>query len=313
MPEVSVIIPNYNGMKYLPAMMESLEKQEYRDFETILVDNGSTDESVSWAKARNPKLKVLLMGENTGFAHAVNEGIRHSASPFVLLLNNDTEADPGFIGALISGIRRHNNAFSCASRMIRSQDRSQLDDAGDYYNALGWAYARGKGKAVDTYLKEEKIFAACAGAAIYRRRLLEKTGLFDEEHFAYLEDIDLGYRARILGFENWYIPDALIYHVGSGTSGSRYNQFKTRYSSRNNVYLIYKNMPCWQILLNLPFLTAGFLIKLLFFAIRGMGREYLAGIKNGFQISRPDRKVRVCGHQADYLRIQLELWRNLFR
>ena len=104
----------------------------------------------------------------------------------------------------------------------------------------------------------------CGGAAIYRKKIMEKIGYFDEEHFAYLEDTDIGYRARIYGYENWYAPDAVVYHVGSGTSGSRYNHFKTRYSSRNNIYLIYKNMPLLQIILNLPFLVAGFLIKFLF-------------------------------------------------
>ena len=139
-------------------------------------------------------------------------------------------------------------------------------------------------------MREEQIFASCAGAAIYRKELFSRIGYFDEEHFAYLEDTDIGYRARILGYENWYAPEAVVYHVGSGTSGSRYNQFKTRYSSRNNIYMIYKNMPLWQIILNLPFLAAGFGIKILFFSLKGLGREYLAGIKNGFQISAKGKK-----------------------
>ena len=131
--------------------------------------------------------------------------------------------------------------------------------------------------------------------------------------FAYLEDTDIGYRARIYGYENWYAPKAVVYHVGSGTSGSRYNYFKTRYSSRNNVYLIYKNMPLLQIILNLPFLAAGFLIKFLFFAVKGMGKEYLAGIKNGFSISHKGRKVPFSmKHLPNYARIQLELWKNIF-
>ena len=115
--------------------------------------------------------------------------------------------------------------------------------------------------------------------------LLKKIGLFDEAHFAYLEDLDMGYRARIQGYENWYCPEAKVYHIGSGTSGSRYNQFKIRYSSRNNIYLIHKNMPVPQMILNLPFLLAGFAVKLLFFALKGYGREYAAGIKNGFSLS----------------------------
>ena len=137
---------------------------------------------------------------------------------------------------------------------------------------MDWAYARGKGKDIHSFEKEGRIFASCAGAAIYRKKVFEKIGYFDEEHFAYLEDIDVGYRARIFGYENWYVPAALVYHVGSGTSGSRYNQFKTRYSSRNNIYLIYKNMPVLQIILNLPFLVPGFGMKILFFFPEGNGQ-----------------------------------------
>ena len=139
-------------------------------------------------------------------------------------------------------------------------------------------------------------------------------GYFDEEHFAYLEDLDIGYRARIFGYQNWYAPKAKVYHVGSGTSGSRYNQFKIRYSSRNNIYLIYKNMPFLQIVLNLPFLLVGFGAKILFFASKGFGKEYLAGIKNGFQISRKNRKVKFSMRNFPrYIQLQVELWINIFR
>ena len=144
--------------------------------------------------------------------------------------------------------------------------------------------------------------------------LFDELGYFDEEHFAYLEDMDVGYRARIYGYENWYAPDAMVYHVGSGTSGSRYNQFKIRYSSRNNIYLIYKNMPVLQIIINLPFLVAGFGIKILFFTLKGFGREYIAGIKNGFQISKKNHKIPFkFQNLSNYFRIQVELWVNIFR
>ena len=314
MPEVSVIIPNFNGLQYLETCFLSLRKQTHTDFETILVDNGSSDGSVSYVREHFPEVRLIEFPENFGFCHAVNEGIRAAQAPYVLLLNNDTEAAPDFVSEMAAALKRHRKAFSCASRMIQFYDREKLDDAGNYYCALGWFYARGKGKDIHTYEREERIFAACAGAAIYRKSVFDKIGLFDEEHFAYLEDSDIGYRARIYGYENWYAPRAVVFHVGSGTSGSRYNQFKTRYSSRNNVYLIYKNMPILQILLNLPFLVTGFGVKFLFFARKGMGWEYLAGIKNGFQISRKDRKVRfTAGHLPYYMMIQLELWINMVR
>lgn len=312
MQEVSVIIPNYNGAAYLEGVLSSLEQQDFKNFETILVDNGSTDGSIAIVTEKFSWVHIVELSDNFGFSRAVNEGIYASGAPYVLLLNNDTEVDKSFVGEMLAAIKRHKKAFSCSARMICYHERSKLDDAGNYYCALGWAFARGKGKDVHTYEREERIFTSCAGAAIYRKALFEKIGYFDEEHFAYLEDIDVGYRARIFGYENWYAPKALVYHVGSGTSGSRYNQFKTRYSSRNNVYLIYKNMPFLQILLNLPFLVIGFGLKILFFSQKGMGREYVAGIKNGFQISMKNKKVRFrMGNLGRYARIQLELWWNM--
>lgn len=312
--EVSVIIPNYNGIAYLDGVFASLERQTMTDFEVLLVDNGSTDGSTAFTAANYPWVHIIELPENFGFCRAVNEGVRAARAGYVLLLNNDTEAEPDFLEEMCAALDRHENAFSCAARMIQFHDRDKLDDAGNYYCALGWAFARGKGRDIHTYEKEEKIFASCAGAAIYRKKIFDKIGCFDEEHFAYLEDTDVGYRARIHGYENWFAPRAVVYHVGSGTSGSRYNQFKTRYSSRNNVYLIYKNMPFLQLLLNLPFLIVGFGVKILFFSMKGLGKEYVAGIKNGFQISRKEKKVPFSMvNFPNYLKIQVELWVNILR
>ena len=312
--EVSVVIPNFNGIAFLDSVLASLEGQTLSNFEVILVDNGSTDGSCSFVTANYPWVHLIELSENFGFCGAVNAGIRAAKAPYVLLLNNDTEVKEDFVEEMLAAIRRHKNAFSCGARMVQYHDRDRLDDVGNYYCALGWSFARGRGKDIHAYETEDKIFSACAGAAIYRKKIIEKIGYFDEEHFAYLEDTDIGYRARIYGYENWYVPKAIVYHVGSGTSGSRYNQFKTRYSSRNNIYLIYKNMPLLQIILNLPFLAVGFLIKFLFFAVKGMGKEYAAGIKNGFSISMKNKKVPFrIKHLPNYCKIQLELWINIIR
>ena len=312
--EVSVVIPNFNGIAFLDSVLASLEGQTLSNFEVILVDNGSTDGSCSFVTANYPWVHLIELSENFGFCGAVNAGIRAAKAPYVLLLNNDTEVKEDFVEEMLVAIRRHKNAFSCGARMVQYHDRDRLDDVGNYYCALGWSFARGRGKDIHAYETEDKIFSACAGAAIYRKKIIEKIGYFDEEHFAYLEDTDIGYRARIYGYENWYAPKAIVYHVGSGTSGSRYNQFKTRYSSRNNIYLIYKNMPLLQIILNLPFLAVGFLIKFLFFAVKGMGKEYAAGIKNGFSISMKNKKVPFrIKHLPNYCKIQLELWINIIR
>ena len=318
MKEVSVVIPNYNGIAYIRPCLDSLLSQSVPDFEIVMVDNGSRDGSLEAVQSEYPIVRVIALPENTGFCHAVNVGIQATDTPYIILLNNDTTVREDFVEKMLAGIRERPRAFSCGAKMLQMHSPQKVDDAGDYYSALGWAFARGKGKEQEKYDSPCQIFTACAGAAIYRRKLLEETGLFDEEHFAYLEDMDLGYRAKILGYENWFLPEAVVYHAGSGTSGSRYNLFKVRYSSRNNVYMIYKNMPLLQILINLPFLAAGFLIKLVFFAAKGFGREYAAGIKNGFSLSfkgsRQGKKMRFSWkHLKNYGKIQLHLWANIVR
>lgn len=313
MKKVSVIIPNYNGMQYVKRCLDSLMAQTLKDWEILFIDNGSADGSRELVEKEYPLVKVIALPENLGFCGAVNIGIRAATAPYVVLLNNDTEAEPEFLQELYDGIRRKPRAFSGGAMMLQFHDREKIDDAGNFYNALGWAFALGKGKPAADYNKERKIFSACGGAAIYRKDLLEELGYFDEEHFAYLEDTDIGYRAQIAGYENWYFPKAKVYHVGSGTSGSRYNQFKIRYSSRNNIYMIYKNMPILQIVLNMPLLVAGFTVKLLFFSFKGYGREYAAGIKNGFSICKKNKVRFQWKHMGNYCRIQIQLWVNLIR
>lgn len=313
MKKVSVIIPNYNGMQYVKRCLDSLMVQTLKDWEILFIDNGSADGSRELVEKEYPLVRVIALPENLGFCGAVNIGIHTATAPYVVLLNNDTEAEPEFLQELYDGIRRKPCAFSGGAMMLQFHDREKIDDAGNFYNALGWAFALGKGKPAVDYSKERKIFSACGGAAIYRKDLMEELGYFDEEHFAYLEDTDIGYRAQIAGYENWYFPKAKVYHVGSGTSGSRYNQFKIRYSSRNNIYMIYKNMPLGQIILNLPLLAMGFAVKLVFFSLKGYGREYAAGIKNGFSICRKNKVPFQWKHMRNYCNIQLQLWVNLIR
>lgn len=318
MKEVTVVIPNYNGRKYLKICLDALRRQTLKEFRILLVDNGSQDDSISFVREQYPEVELICLPENTGFCGAVNRGIQNTKTPYVLLLNNDTEVFPTFAEELLKGIKKHKKAFSAAGKLIQYHDKARIDDAGNYYCALGWAYARGKDKPVERYENPEKIFSACAGAAIYRMDVIKQIGSFDEAHFAYLEDMDLGYRARIFGYENWYIPSAKVYHVGSGTTGSRYNTFKTGYSARNNIYLIWKNMPPAQMILNLPFLLAGFLIKGLFFSRKGLGREYRAGIRQGLKLGQDpvNRKKKIrfhWMHLGNYARIQMELWINMVR
>lgn len=314
----SVVIPNYNGIRYLKNCLLSLQKCEGEDFEVIVVDNGSTDGSNLLPDSLKLNVRLIKLNENTGFAHAVNVGIREAKGEYVILLNNDTEVESGFVRKLTEALKKNRKAFSASAMMVDMNNREVLDGAGDYYCALGWAFAYGKGKKTEECDKGRKIFSSCAGACIYDKAKLEITGLFDELHFAYLEDVDLGYRARIAGFDNIYEPAAVVYHAGSGFSGSRYNEFKIKLSSRNSVYLILKNMPLLQLIINLPFIVFGYLIKTLFFVLKGYGKVYLKGLLDGFKLyfSKEGHKNKVrfkLSNLKNYFIIEIELLVNIFR
>ncbi|MCM1090794.1 MAG: glycosyltransferase family 2 protein [Butyrivibrio sp.] len=318
MNKTTIVIPNYNGIKFLKPCLESLYAQEADTppFEVLVVDNASGDGSAEQAEQLFPDIRMIRLDVNTGFCHAVNVGIQASDSPYIILLNNDTKVSSGFVKALYEAIRRDSRIFSVSARMLMWDRPELIDDAGDRYHVLGWAYARGKGKPAARYGKRAEIFSACGGAAIYRRSILEEIGLFDELHFAYLEDLDIGYRARIHGYRNLYEPKARVLHYGSASTGSRYNPRKTELSSANNVYVIYKNMPLIQIIWNMPFLLCGFFVKWLFFCRKHMGKIYLKGLVKGLKrcLGREGRSHKVTfslSNLRHYLAIQWQLYVNL--
>lgn len=341
MKKTTVIIPNYNGIKYLENCLRSLFEEDGRTaggaekdgqpfFDIIVVDNGSDDGSENAVKELQEYMQGKAQGErysilrqirfdyNTGFCRAVNAGIRAAKTPYVLLLNNDTQVRPGFVQRMTEAIEKDKRVFSVSAKMLSMKEPDVMDDAGDYYCALGWAFARGKGRPAADYEKETPVFAACGGAAIYRREVLEELGYFDENHFAYLEDIDLAYRAQIYGYRNVYCPEAEVLHAGSATTGSAHNPFKVRLSARNSVYLAYKNMPFLQLILNLPFLAAGHLIKYAYFVRKGLGADYRKGFCEGLVLSGSKKghahKVKFCIKNLDhYAKIQIILWINLAR
>lgn len=306
MKKATIIIPNYNGLRFMEPCLKALEEQDCQDFEVLVVDNGSTDGSVLWLEDRG--IPAIFLSENTGFSGAVNVGIRAAKTPYVILLNNDTEAEPGYVGALIRAIEATPRIFSVSPKMVQLCHRDLMDDAGDMYSVMGWAYQRGVGQEVERYDRPCHIFSACAGAAIYRREIFEEIGYFDEMHFAYLEDIDVGYRAKIAGYYNRYCPQAVVYHVGSGTSGSKYNPFKVKLAARNNVYLNYKNMPMFQLLANSLPICMGILGKYFFFKKLGFEKDYVEGVWEGIRTARKTKKVPYKKENlANYLAIQWEL------
>ena len=317
--KTTVIIPNYNGKEYLRQCLFSLSMCRPADFHILVVDNGSTDGSVEVLKEEFPQVEAVFLTENTGFAPAVNRGLERTKTPYGLLLNNDTTVEPDFVQKMEEAMEIHKDAFSVSAKMLMMQDKSLIDGAGDLYCALGWAFALGKGKKADeNYTKPSRIFSSCGGAVIYRMELFKEVGLFDENHFAYLEDVDVGYRARIAGYSNWYEPSAVVYHAGSGFSGSRYNEFKVNLSSRNSIYLVLKNMPLLQLIINLPFLLLGFLTKTVFFVKKGYGYTYCKGLIKGFSLyfSKEGKKHKVSFKAKNflhYLRIEWELLYNIIR
>jgi len=318
MKKVTVVIPNYNGMKFLPECIDSLtqENQKARvEYEVLVIDNGSTDGSVEYLRGCS-WVKTIFLEENTGFCHAVNLGIKESKTAYVLLLNNDTRAYPGFVQGLYDAISKRKKCFSVSAQMLMWDNEALLDDAGDLYCCLGWSRSRGKGKRAADYNTGCKVFSACGGAAIYRRAVFEKIGYFDELHFAYLEDLDIGYRAKLFGYYNRYEPSAKVLHYGSASTGSRYNERKTELAAANSVYVIAKNMPVWQIILNLLPLMAGFAAKYAFFCKKGMGRKYAKGFSTGWKrsFSKEGRAHKVelgVENLGALFKIQLELWGNV--
>nr|WP_330408861.1 glycosyltransferase family 2 protein [Roseburia inulinivorans] len=240
MQEVTIVIPNYNGKRLLENCLKTLEQQTYKDFKVLVVDNGSSDGSTE-VSSEQLELEIVSLKENLGFCGAVNVGIQKTKTPYLILLNNDTETDRYFVEKLLAGIKKSEHIFSCGAQMIDFKDHEMLDNAGDLYTAMGWAVARGKGKKCEDFEQAVRVFSCCAGAAIYRMDILKKIGGLDEQHFAYLEDVDLGYRARIDGFENWYTPEAKVYHVGSATTGTRYNEKKVFLAARNTICDIQKH------------------------------------------------------------------------
>lgn len=287
--KVTVVIPNYNGLKFMEPCFQALSRQTSKAFDLLVVDNGSADGSAEWL--REHKIPSIFLKENTGFSGAVNRGIRAAKTPYVILLNNDTQVFPEFVEELLRCIERSPKIFSVSSKMLQMYKPELLDDAGDMYTLMGWAFQRGVGQSSKGYKSACRVFSACAGAAIYRKSVFEEIGYFDEMHFAYLEDMDIGYRAKIAGYDNLYCPGAKVYHVGSGTSGSKYNSFKVKLAARNNIYLNYKNMPGPQLLLNSLPLGAGIFVKYLFFKKKGFAADYVEGLKEGLKTVKKCKKV----------------------
>jgi GT2 family glycosyltransferase len=240
--KITVVIPNWNGMSWLGACLESLKRQDLPEFHTIVVDNGSTDESVTFIKENYPRIEIVELAGNTGFANAANIGIERSASPYVALLNADTQVYPDWLSNLLERIDNSPaEIVAINSQLLRMDQPERIDDAGDELSWYGAATKRGHNQAAADFQEEKEIFSPCAAACLYRRDFLLATGGFDADLFAYLEDLDLGLRGRLLGYRYLYLPKAKVLHKGHGASlpHSRYVEMITR----NRLLLFAKNIP----------------------------------------------------------------------
>jgi GT2 family glycosyltransferase len=237
----SVVIPTYNGLRFLPTCLNALRQQTFRDFEIIVVDDASTDESCAVLARDYPEVRVIALKKNGGFARAANTGICAGRGEVIVLLNNDTEADPHWLEEIARALQSNPNAGMVACKLKLFDQRNVIHSAGDFYRIDGvpgnrgvWEQDRGQ------YDDARGVFGACGGAVAYRKKMLDDIGAFDEALVANLEDVDLNWRARWAGYSIVYAPRAIVYHHVSATGGGAYGSF---YVGRNFILVLAKNYP----------------------------------------------------------------------
>jgi len=249
---ISVVIPNYNGLEHLKTCFDSLHNQIFSlckpDIKIILVDNGSTDESLKFVDKYYPEVKIIKLDKNYGFAKAVNDGIKYSLKDekisHVILLNNDIECKENFLEEMLNGFIDE-SVGTVACKMLNFFNRDMIDDTGDFIKLIGSPYARGYSE-LDTgqYDIPEFIFGACAGAAIYKREVFDVIGFFDEDFFAYYEDVDFSLRLQLSGYKCFYNPKAVCYHKRGATTVNA-SSWQTMQCEKNIVTLRIKNYPAF--------------------------------------------------------------------
>jgi GT2 family glycosyltransferase len=249
---VSVVIVNWNGAQFLRACLNALRNQSYTEHEVILVDNGSKDCSVELVRAEYPHVRLIVNSRNEGFAAANNRAIEASTGELVATLNNDTVADSRWLEHLVAAMASDRSLGACASKMLFAANPAMINSTGICLDRAGIAWDRLGGARDEGEANVRcEVFGACAGAALYRREMFEDVGTFDEDFFAYLEDVDLAWRAQSRGWRCLYVPEARVLHVHSGTSieGSRWKNYVL---GRNKVWSVVKNYPLPHLLRYLP-------------------------------------------------------------
>lgn len=277
---IAVVIPTYNGLEHIKVCFDSLLNQNNnsvpyvikKDFRIILVDNCSSDDTVNFVNQFYKDVEIVKLEKNYGFAKAVNEGIKYAlhddSTSHILLLNNDIECKNDFISKMLDGFADV-NVGSVACKMLNYYDRGKIDDVGDFINLIGSPYARGHAQTDNgQFDTPEYIFGACAGAALYKRNVFETAGLFDEDFFAYYEDVDFSLRLQLFGFKCYYNPDAVCYHKRGATTSYK-SGFQTKLCEQNLVSLRIKNYPVFTYLYLQPLYALARIKRYINFLIKG--------------------------------------------
>ncbi len=272
---------NFNGRRLLGVILPSLAAQEYRDFEIVVIDDCSSDDSLEYLKCEWPAVRVLSTGEsNVGVSAALNVAVRASGGEFVALLNNDIELDPLWLRELVAALDRHPEAATAAGKLLNYHRRGQIDGAGDIFTRAAMAWGRGSGQPDrGQYDREEEIFAPTAGAGLYRASAFTDVGPFDESFHAYFEDADWGLRAQLAGYRSRYVPTAVGYHMGGATTQGHKSPRYYELQHRNTLAVMIKDVPARFLLRHMLVIVWHQLIGLAYSLRAGMLRAHLRAFR----------------------------------
>lgn len=300
---VGVVIVNWNAGTLLGRCLVGLDNQTIPPHRIVIVDNGSIDHSLCQAELSHRHVKIIRLGRNAGFAKANNVGIRAlDDCAWIALLNPDAVPEPDWLEQLVTSAQAASGFTFFASRMLWAVDPTVLDGTGDIYHVSGYGWRRNHGwNALGRDTKSEEVFSACAGAALYFHTALTKIGGFDESFFCYFEDMDLGFRLRLMGHRCLYVPNAVVHHVGSATTG-RHSDFSVYHGHRNLVWVYFKDMPWPLFWLYLPQHILLNLISVVWLILQGQGKvavrakwDALKGLPRILKERRQIQKTRRVG------------------
>ena len=252
---VRVVIVNYDSGKLLAETIAGLARQTDPDFEAVIVDNASTDGSAERLTLPDPRFRLLNAGSNLGFAAGCNLGCRGARTPWFAMLNPDAIPETNWLESLSQAIRRYPEVVMFGSTQLDADNPEILDGSGDNYSIYGLAWRGGFGGSVTAVRGDARVFSPCAAAALYRRDVFETAGGFAETFFCYLEDVDLGFRLNLMGYEAMQLAGPRVRHVGSVCSGGRTSRFAVYHGFRNAVFVCVRCMPFPLVLLALPLLV----------------------------------------------------------